>query len=187
MRCVIKRGEEAGDHRSSTPRLGSQPSLSVLSRRRRNPSVVGLPSYGFVRSPSAFVAAVPSLRSKLRSVTLATRSRRRPRPSLSGLLWLAIPTSPVRATARRPHQDCGAVCHGSYSFSTAHPHVSEYEKREASPPPFGDVKPTLPIRVRRFRAWTNPTLSRPPSPGDRRSERSGCVRPHLARPRHRDV
>ena len=57
------------------------------------------------------------------------------------------------------------------------PTSSEYEKREAFPPPLGGVIPTLPTRPQRFRASRNPTLSRPQSPGDRRSERSGCVRP----------
>lgn len=142
MRSVIKRRREAGDHRSSTPRLGSQPSRSVLSRRRRNPSVVGLPSYGFIRSPSAFVAAVPSLRSKLRSVTLATRSRRRPRPSLSGLLWLA--NSEVSgACCRTPPAPrlWGSLPRLLFLLHAIPPRFFvKYEKGETSPPPLGGSK-----------------------------------------------
>lgn len=63
------------NHRSSTPRLGSQPPRSVLSRRRRNLSVVVLPSFAPLPTPSAFTADATSLRWRLRSVALAARSR----------------------------------------------------------------------------------------------------------------
>lgn len=82
------------NHRSSTPRTGTHTSLSVLSRGRRNPSVVGLPSYGFVRSPVRFRRRRVFASLGLRSDALATRSRRRPQPSLSGLLWLANSEAP---------------------------------------------------------------------------------------------
>lgn len=72
---------------------------------------------------------------------------------------------------------CKLACHGYCSFSTAHPHIVRIRKRGGvSASPRG-VIPTLPTRPQRFRASRNPTLSRPQSPGDRRSERSGCVRP----------
>lgn len=164
MRSVIKRRREAGDHRSSTPRLGSQPSRSVLSRRRRNPSVVGLPSYGFIRSPSAFVAAVPSLRSKLRSVTLATRSRRRPRPSLSGLLWLA--NSEVSgACCRTPPAPrlWGSLPRLLFLLHAIPPGFSSSTKKgRRRRLPSGVQNVTLPTRARRFRAWTIPTHAPPP-------------------------
>lgn len=123
--------------------------------------------------------------SRLRSGAPLRATRRRSRRFASGWSLCSgapssfgwrIPKSPVRAAARRPHLVCGGFCHGSYSFSTAHPHVSEYEKREASPPPFGDVKPTLPSRAQRFRAWTNPTPVQLPSPAGKRSARIACAR-----------
>lgn len=84
MRPVIKRRREAGDHRSEAFEIGSPPPLSgagedMSERPRRQPSASSRRS----PSPSAFVAAVPALRCRLRAVTLATRYRRsRSAPSL---------------------------------------------------------------------------------------------------------
>lgn len=79
-----------------------------------------------------------------------------------------------------PHVGGSNSCKLAYTalhLSTAHPRVFRYEKGGRFPVPLMGVFPTLPIRPQRFRASRNPTLSRPQSPGDRRSERSGCVRP----------
>lgn len=59
------------NHRSIPPRLGTHLTLSVLSRERRNPRVVVLPSFASLSTPSACTASVPALRLVLRAVTPA--------------------------------------------------------------------------------------------------------------------
>lgn len=133
---LLKEGE-AVNHRSIPAHSGTHSALSVLSRERRNPSVVGLPHYAFVAfafrlrslSPSASLGATPTPTAHTRSAA--------PTASCSGFLWLANSEVPG-ACCRTPSAPnlCGSL-HGSCILSTAHPHVSEYEKREAFPPPFG--------------------------------------------------
>ena len=120
---VIKERREAGEHRSSTPRLGSQPSLSVLRVTCRNPRVFGLPHYAFgafaVRlrslSPSAPLGATPT-------ATAHTRSSA-PTASCSALIWWAnSETSPAcRRTPPAPRLwgSLPRLC----IPSNAHPHV----------------------------------------------------------------
>lgn len=124
--------------------------------------------------------------SRLRSGAPLRATRRRSRRFASGWSLCSgapssfgwrIPKSPVRAAARQAHLTCAGVCTALFLLQRHTPTSSEYEKGEAFPPPFGVLIPTLPIQRPRFRACWNPTLSRPQSPGDRRSERSGCVRP----------
>lgn len=165
------------NHRSIPPRLGhpavslstevgtsepSRPHASALPLRSLRRSLSRLP---FRRSAWCSAPSLPPFRFRLFAFAPSLRVR-----------LATFPKCPLRAAARRPHLVCGGFCHGSYSFSTAHPHVSEYEKREASPPPFGDVKPTLPSRAQRFRAWTNPTPVQLPSPAGKRSARIACAR-----------
>ena len=91
MRCVIKRRREAGDHRSSTPRTETHTSLSVLSRGRRNPRVVVLPSFASLDYAVRF-HGFPPFRFRLLALLRSPRS----------FGW-RIPKSPVRAAARRLH------------------------------------------------------------------------------------
>lgn len=145
--------------------LGSGPSQLFLSFA----SAVGAVASSAFRVFASLTYAVrscspsaPSLRLLLRSVAFGfTRYRLFASLRRSGFLWLRFRRRPrVRHTPPAPTTvgESVRLC----IISKAHPHVSEYEKREAFPPPFGDVKPTLLIRARRFRAWTNPTLSRLP-------------------------
>lgn len=103
----------------------------------RNPSVVVLPRLRFARyAVRSCSPSVPSLRWGLRSVTSGfTRYRLLASLRRSALLWLAIPKPHLRAAARRPHQDCGAVCHGSCISPQHTPTSSEYEKGGRFPVP----------------------------------------------------
>lgn len=178
MRPVIKRRREAGDHRSSTPRTETHTSLSVLSRGRRNPRVVVLPSFASLDYAVRFHG--------FRSGAPLEATRRHSRRFASGYSLCCALRAPLAGEFRSPRCvlphavctcPCGVVCHGSASLHGTPPCFGRYEKGGRFPVPLRVLIPTLPVRPQRFRAWTIPTLSRPPSPGDRRSERSGCVRP----------
>ena len=150
----------------------------------RNPSVLGLPSFAPLdyavrfRRRRAFASLEATLRRSggtLPAVRFAT---------LSALVGLAIPKLHLRAAARRPRQDCGAVCHGSAFLHTTPPVFPQIRKKGGVAASLrGYQIPTLPTRPQRFRAWTIPTLSRPPSPASRRNGRTACVHP-LPEPRH---
>lgn len=138
MRCVIKRRRESAvNHRSIPAQSGTHLTFSVLSRERRNPSVVGLPHYAFVAfafrlrslSPSASLGATPTPTAHTRSAA--------PTASCSGLLWLANSEVPG-ACCRTPSAPnlCGSL-YGSAISPRHTPTSAEYEKREALPPPFG--------------------------------------------------
>lgn len=150
----------------------------VLRSTCRNAHVVGLPHYAFVAfavrlrslSPSAPLGATPT-------ATAHTRSSA-PTASCSALLWWTASemcSSRRRTSAAPIPASCPATALQSPHGTP--PHRLNTKKGDGFPSPSGGQAATLPSRERRFREWTNPTLSRPPSPGDRRSERSGCVRP----------
>lgn len=174
---LLKEGE-AVNHRSIPPRLGSQPALSVLCVRRRSRRVVALPRFRFALMPSAFVlfrrpaplGATPGgYRSHASGCSLSLHRY--------ALLWLRSEGVHASGT-RRPHQPLWGSLYGSaISFTGDTPTCPNTKKGDGCPSPSWVQIPTFPSRARRFRACWNPTLSRPPSPGDRRSERSGCVRP----------
>ena len=164
MRPVIKRRREAGDHRSSTPRTGTQPTLSVLRRGFGTPAssafrasasltyAVRYVRRPFLRSAYCYASSLPASHASGYSLSLHR----------SGLLWLAIPKPRQRpAHAARPYP-CGVVCHGSASLHGTPPCFGRYEKGGRFPVPLRVLIPTLPVRPQRFRAWTIPTLSRPP-------------------------
>lgn len=152
--------------------LGTEVGTSEPQRRRASAS----PLRSLRRLLMFAVRSVAPLGATLRHFRLhalpATRFSAPLRAPLAG--DSEVPTACCR-TPSAPNL-CGSL-YGSAISPRHTPTSAEYEKREAFPPPFGGVIPTLPIRTSRFRACWNPTLSRPPSPGDRRSERSGCVRP----------
>lgn len=162
------------------------------------------PSQLFLSFVSAVGAVASSAFRVFASLTYAVRYVRRPFLRSAYCYASSLPASPAtgyslrsvapasfgyvpKASTRPAHaartNHCGGVCTAPASSPRHTPTSSEYEKREALPPPFGVLIPTLPTRPQRFRAWTNPTLSPLPSPGDRRSERTECgrLRPE---PRH---
>lgn len=160
--------------------LGSGPSQLFLSFA----SAVGAVASSAFRVFASLTYAVrscspsaPSLRLLLRSVAFGfTRYRLFASLRRSGFLWLRFRRRPrVRHTPPAPTTvgESVRLC----IISTAHPHVFLIRKKGGVSASLRGVIPTLPIRTSRFRECWNPTLSRPPSPGDRRSERSGCVRP----------
>lgn len=136
MRPVIKRRRECSDHRSSTPRTGTHSALSVLSRGRRNPSVLGLPSF----APLDYAVRFHGFRSG--APLGATRRRfRRFVPGCSLCCALRPPlagyseTSPASGT-RRPHLACGRVCTALLLLHTGDtPTCSDTKRGDGFPPP----------------------------------------------------
>lgn len=112
------------NHRSIPPRLGhpadslstevvtsepSRPHASALPLRSLRRPLSRLP---FRRSAWCSAPSLPPFRFRLFAFAPSLRVR-----------LATFPKCPLRAAARRPHLVCGGVCHGSYSFSTAHPHI----------------------------------------------------------------
>lgn len=151
----------------------STPSCFRVSRTLTTPTLSFSPA---VRSAGGYASGYRSHRFRLFAAV-----RR------SALLGWTLPKCPLLAAARRRLQflqvGLPRLCN---LFHRRYPHVSEYEKREAFPPPFGVLIPTLPSRARRFRASRNPTLSPLPSPASRRNGRIACARPRPARQHHHD-
>lgn len=104
----------------------SRPHASALPLRSLRRPLSRLP---FRRSAWCYAPSLPPFRFRLFAFAPSLRVR-----------LATFPKCPLRAAARRPHQECGAVCHGSCISPRHTPTLSEYEKREAFPPPFGDVK-----------------------------------------------
>lgn len=155
--------------------------VEVSEPQRRRPSALLLRSHA-VRfrslSPSGsawgYAGRLPFTRFRLFAFAPSLR------PPLAG----DSETSPASGTRRPPLFLRGSL--PRLCISPRHtPTSSEYEKREAFPPPFGVLIPTLPIQRQRFRASRNPTLSPLQSPADMRNGRTECGHPRLERPRHR--
>ena len=153
------------NHRSSTPRSGTQPTLSVLRR-----SVGTSTSSAFrVFASLTYAVSLPAIR--FRSVAPASFGRRfrnlasvRHTPPAPAL-WGGLPR----------------LC----NLPTAHPHVSKYEKKGGVAASLrGYQIPTLPVRLPRFRVWKIPTRVQLPSPANRRSEPTEYGRLHLAQRHH---
>ena len=56
------------------------------------------------------------------------------------LIWWANSETSPACRRTRPHQDCGAVCHGSCILSTAHPHIVRIRKKGGVSASLRDVK-----------------------------------------------
>lgn len=82
---------------------------------------------------------------------------------------------------------CKLACHGSCISPRHTPTSFKYEKGGRFPVPLMGVIPTIPNRLPRCLAWTNPTLSPPQSPGDKRIAQTAYAHPHLEPRHHRDV
>lgn len=142
MRPDIKERRECSYHRSEAFEIGSPPPLSgagedMSERPRRQPSASSRRS----PSPSAFVAAVPSLRWGLRAVTLATRYRRsRSAPSLRlPLVDASEMSSSRRRTSAAPiPASWPATAPASSPRHT--PTSSKYEKKGGVAASLRDVK-----------------------------------------------
>ncbi len=169
--------------------LGSGPSQLFLSFA----SAVGAVASSAFRVFASLTYAVrscspsaPSLRLLLRSVAFGfTRYRLFASLRRSGFLWLRFRRRPrVRHTPPAPTTvgESVRLC----NLPTAHPHVSaDTKKGRRRRLPSGVQNVTLPIATD-GRAWTIPTPSRPPSPGDTRTAPTGCGHPRPERQRHRD-
>lgn len=145
--------------------LAQEPSRLFLSfgevseRPRRQPSASSRRSH----TPSAFTASVPSLRLVLRAVT--------PAVSLPAIRFRSVAPASFggrfRNLASVRHTPPAPALWGGLPRlcipSTAHPHIVRNEKKGGVAASLrGYQTATLPSRARRFRAWTIPTLSRPP-------------------------
>lgn len=127
------------NHRSIPPRLGhpaaslstevgtsepSRPHASALPLRSLRRPLSRLP---FRRSAWCSAPSLPPFRFRLFAFAPSLRVR-----------LATFPKCPLRAATRRPHLVCGGFCHGSYSFSTAHPHVCRIRKKgDGIPSPSG--------------------------------------------------
>lgn len=130
--------------------------VEVSERPRRQPSASSRRSH----TPSALTASVPALRLVLRAVT--------PAVSLPAIRFRSV----APASFGRRFRNLASVRHTPPApalwgglprlcnlFHRRYPHMSEYEKREASPPPFGGIKFTQSIRLPPCRECWKPTLS----------------------------
>lgn len=158
----------------------------VLGRPCRNVHAVVLPRLPYAHYADAFVLSRRPLRWGLR-----VRLPFTPLPAVRCRPPLRTPWVDASEMSSSRRRTSAAPIPASWPATATVPsprHTptsSEYEKREAFPPPFGVLIPTLPIQRPRFRASRNPTLSPLQSPADMRNGRTECGHPRLERPRHR--
>ena len=106
------------NHRSIPPRLGhpaTSLSTEVVTSEPSRPHASALPRFRF---------ALYAVRSHgFRSGAPLGAPRRHSRRFASGYSLSLHRSAFVWLRFRSDHLVCGGFCHGSYSFSTAHPHI----------------------------------------------------------------